>query len=165
MLVAGLLAGLVATAIGLAGVTGIELAGGKTLSCLVWSSCSDDESGDSSRRSGFSILGGYSGTGATTSGDPSKVQPSAPGSDQQAPQEPGGGPAQPGAGGTPSQPGGTPQQPGEPGKGTNPAQPGAGSDGNEAEPAQPSGNAAEEGRSQKSEDRGSADGQEKEDRG
>ena len=165
MLVAGLLAGLVATAIGLAGVTGIELAGGKTLSCLVWSSCSDAESGDSSRRSGLSILGGYSGIGATTSGDPSKVQPPAPGSDQQAPQEPDGGPAQPGAGGTPSQPGGTPQQPGEPGKGTNPAQPGAGSDGNEVESAQPSGNAAEEGRSQKSEDRGSADGQEKEDRG
>src|SRR5215210_4875599 len=49
MLVAGLLAGLVATVIGLAGVTGIELVGGKNLSCLVWSSCSEDEeSGGSS---------------------------------------------------------------------------------------------------------------------
>ena len=166
MLVAGLLAGLVATAIGLAGVTGIELAGGKTLSCMVWSSCSDDdESGGSSRGSGLSILGGYSGTGATPSGDPSKEQPSAPGGDQQAPQGPGGEPAQPGAGGTPSQPGGTPQQPGEPGKGTNPAQPGAGPNGSEAEPAQSSGNAPEEGRSQESEDRGYTNRQEKEDRG
>jgi len=156
MLVAGLLAGLIATAIGLAGVTGIELAGGKTLSCLVWSSCSDDdESGGSSRGSGLSILGGYSGTGATPSGDPSKGQPSAPGNGQQAPQGPDGKPAQPGAGGTPSQPGGAPQQPGEPGKGTNPAQPGAGSEepdaNEEAEPAQSSGKAPEEGRSQEPE--------------
>ncbi len=169
MLVAGLLAGVIATAIGLAGVTGIELAGGKTLSCLVWSSCSDDgESGGSSRGSGLSILGGYSDTGATPSGDPSKEQPSAPGGDQQAPQGPDRGPAQPGAGGTPSQPGGTPQQPGEPGKGTNPAQPGAGSEepnGNEAEPARSSGKAPEEGRSQEPEDRGSGNGQQKEDRG
>jgi hypothetical protein len=169
MLVAGLLAGLVATAIGLAGVTGIELAGGKPLSCLVWSSCSDDESGGSSRgSSGLSILGGYSGTGATPSEDPSKGQPSAPGSGQQAPKGPNGEPAQPGAGGTPSQPGGTLQQPGEPGKGTNPAQPDTGSeepDGSEAEPAQPSGKAPEEGRSQEPGYRGSTNWQEKEDRG
>lgn len=161
MLVAGLLAGLVATAIGLAGVTGIELAGGKPLSCLVWSSCSDDdESGGSSRRSSLSILGGYSGTGAT---------PSAPGSGQQAPKGPNGEPAQPGAGGTPSQPGGTLQQSGEPGKGTNPAQPGTGSEepdaNEEAEPAQPSGKAPEEGRSQEPGYRGSTNWQEKEDRG
>ncbi len=169
MLVAGLLAGLLATVIGLAGVTGIELAGGKSLSCMVWSSCSDDdESGGSSRGSGLSILGGYSGIGTTPSVDPSKEQPSAPGSDQQAPQGPNGEPAQPGAGGTPPQPGGTPQQPGEPGKGTNPAQPGAGSeepDGSEADPAQPSGKAAEEGRSQEPGYRGSTNRQEKEDRG
>jgi hypothetical protein len=165
MLVAGLLAGLLATAIGLAGVTGIELAGGRTLSCMVWSSCSDDDSGESSRRgSGLSILGGYAGTGTTPSGDSPKEQPSAPGSDQQAPQEPNGEPAQPGVGGTPSQSGGTPQQPSEPGKGTNPAQPGAGSDGSEAEPAQPSGKAAEEGRSQESVYRGATNQQEKEDR-
>lgn len=145
-LVAGLLAGLVATVIGLAGVTGIELAGGNTLSCMVWSSCSDDESGNSSRASGLSILGGYSGTGATPSGE----QPSVPGSDQQAPQGPDGESAQPGAGGTP-------QQPGEPGKGTNPAQPGAGSEepaGGKAGPARSSGNSPEEGRSQESGDRG-----------
>src|SRR5919107_4162136 len=120
MLVAGLLAGLLATAIGLAGVTGIELAGGKTLSCMVWSSCSDDdESGGSSRSSGLSILGGYSdsGTRITLPEDPSKEQPSAPGSNQQTPQGPNGEPAQPGAGGTPSEPGGTSQEPGEPGKG------------------------------------------------
>ena len=165
MLVAGLLAGLLATAIGLAGVTGIELAGGRTLSCMVWSSCSDDDSGESSRRgSGLSILGGYAGTGTTPSGDSPEEQPSAPGSDQQAPQEPNGEPAQPGVGGTPSQSGGTPQQPSEPGKGTNPAQPGAGSDGSEAEPAQPSGKAAEEGRSQESVYRGATNQQEKEDR-
>lgn len=168
MIVAGLLAGLVATAIGLVGVTGIELVGGKPLSCLVWSSCSDDdESGGSSRGSSLSIFGGYSGTGTTPSGDPSKGQPSAPGSGQQAPKGPNGEPAQPGAGGTPSQPGGTLQQPGEPGKGTNPAQPGTGSaepDGSEAEPAQPSGKAAEEGRSQEPGYRGSTNWQEKEDR-
>jgi len=163
MLVAGLLAGVIATAIGLAGVTGIELAGGKTLSCLVWSSCSDeDESGGSSRGSGLSIFGGYSGTGAAPSGDPSKGQPSAPGGAQQAPQGPDRGPAQPGAGGTPSQPGGTPQQPSEPGKGTNPAQPGAGSEepdaNEEAEPARSSSKAPEEGRSQGPEDRGFKNG-------
>src|SRR4028118_360423 len=100
MLVAGLLAGLSATAIGLAGVTGIELAGGKTLSCMVWSSCwDDDESGGSSRRSGLSILGGYAGAGTTPSGDFPKEQPSAPGSDQQAPQGPNGEPPPPGASG------------------------------------------------------------------
>ena len=169
MLVAGLLAGLIATAIGLAGVTGIELAGGKPLSCLVWSSCpDDDESGGSSRGSSLSILGGYSGTGTTPSGDPSKEQPSAPGGDQQAPQDPGGEPAQPGAGGTPSQPG-VPQQPGEPGKGTNPAQPGhepvEPAVNEEAEPAQPSEKDPEEGRSQEPEDRGSTNWQVKEDRG
>ena len=167
MLVAGLLAGLLATAIGLAGVTGIELAGGKTLSCMVWSSCSDDdESGGSSRRSGLSILGGYAGAGTTPSGDPPKEQPSAAGSDQQAPQGPNGEPAQPGASGTPSQSEGTPRQPDEPEKGTNPAQPGAGSDGSEVEPAQPSGKAVpEEGRSQESGYRGATNRQEKEDRG
>ena len=163
-LVAGLLAGLLATAIGLAGVTGIEVAGGKNLSCMIWSSCSDGESDGSTRGSGLSILGGYSGTGTTPSGYPSTEQPSAPGSNQQAPQGPNGVSAQPGAGGTPSQPGVTPQQPGEPGKGTNPAQPDAGSGGSEADPAQPSGKAAEERRSPESGDTGSTNRQEKEDR-
>jgi hypothetical protein len=163
MLVAGLLAGLLATAIGLAGVTGIEFAGGKPLSCLVWSSCSDDQSRGSSRGSGLSILGGYSGTGATPYGDPPEEQPSAPGNDQQAPQGPNGEPARPGGGDTPQKPGGTLQQSGESGKGTNPTQPGAGSDGSEAEPALPSGKVAEEGQSAESGNRGSTNWQEKED--
>jgi hypothetical protein len=168
MLVAGLLAGLVATAIGLAGVTSIEIAGGKNLSCMVWSSCPDNnESGSSSGRSGPSILGGYSnaGTGVGSSGNPSGEQPSTPGNNQQAPNQPGGESAQPGAGGTPFQPGGTPQQPGEtpdeaadpaqPGYTPNPAKSGSGS------PTPPSSDKApEEGRRS-----GPASGQEKEDRG
>jgi hypothetical protein len=178
MLVAGLLAGLVATAIGLAGVTGIEIAGGKNLSCMVWSSCPDnDESESSSGRNGLSILGGYSNavTGVGSSGNPSGEQPSTPGNNQQAPNQqapnqqapnqPGGESAQPGAGDTPSQPGGTPQQPGEtpdeaadpaqPGYTPNPAKSGAGS------PTPPSSDKApEEGRRS-----GPASGQEKEDRG
>ena len=170
MLVAGLLSGLLATAIGLAGVTGIELAGGKNLSCLVWSSCpDDDESGGSSGRSGLSILGGYSGTGVTPSSDPSGGQPSAPGSDQQAPQGPEGGePVQPG-GGAPSQPDGDSgeprQQPGQPPRGEDPAQPGSGSSGADKEDEPPSSSTvSEEGRSQEPGDRGSTNRQEKEDR-
>lgn len=177
MLVAGLLAGLLATAIGLVGVTGIELAGGKNLSCLVWSSCTDDdESSGSSSRSGLSILGGYSGAGGTPSDVPSDEQPPAPaGSDQQTPQEPGGGePVQPG-GDTPSQPDGDSgeprQQPGQPPRDEDPAQPGSGSSGadDEAEPEPPSDEAPEEGRSQGPGDGGPNEepenGQEKEDRG
>ena len=165
VLVAGLVAGLLSTAIGLVGVTGSELAGGKTLSCMVWSSCSDDESGGSTGGSGLSILGGYSSpasTGVTPSGNPSGEQPSDPGAGQQAPQGPAGEPAQPGDY-APSQPGGAPVQPGEPPKGTDPAQPGA----DKAKPAQPdssSGNTPGEGRVQGS----SGDGQQtgnKEDRG
>ena len=169
-LVAGLLAGLLAMAIGLAGVTGIELAGGKNLSCLVWSSCPDDDgSGESSSRSSLSILGGYSGTGVTPSGDPSGGQPSAPGNDQQAPEGPGREPVQP-SGGTPSQPDGDSgeprQQPGQPPRGEDPAQPGTGSSGADKEAEPPSsGKAPEEGRSQGSGERGSKSEQEKEDRG
>ena len=148
MLVAGLLAGLVATSIGLAGVTGIELAGGKTLSCMVWSSCSDDNgSGGSSGRSGPSILGGYSGAGGTGV-TPSEEQPSAPVNGQQVPkQQPGGEPAQPGAGVPPAQqPGGTPQQSGEVPKGADPAQSGADGEAEpDASPNAPSGKASEEG--------------------
>jgi hypothetical protein len=159
-LVAGLLAGLVAAAIGLAGVTGIELVGGKTLSCMVWSSCpDDDESGGSSGRSGLSILGGYSGAG--TGVTPSGEQPSAPVNGQQVPkQQPGGEPAQSGAGGTPSQPGGTPQ-PGETPKGAVPPQSGA-DDVSEPSSSDPSsGKASGEGQSQGR----TEDGQEKEDQG
>ncbi len=114
MLLAGLLAGLVATVIGLSGVTGIELAGGNTLSCMVWT-CPEDESdpAKSSGRSGLSIFGGRSATGtgadtqekngvppgAPSSGDPFGEQPSASESDRRIPQQrqPAGQPAQPGA--------------------------------------------------------------------
>ena len=162
-LVAGLLAGLVAAAIGLASVTGIELVGGKTLSCMVWSSCpDDDESGGSSGGSSLSILGGYSGAGTGGTGvTPSGEQPSAPVNGQQVPkQQPGGEPAQPGADGTPSQPGGTPQ-PGEAPKGADPAQSGAGDEAGPASSDPSSSKASEEGRSQGR----SEDGQEKEDQG
>lgn len=116
VLLAGVLAGLVATVIGLVSVTGIEFAGGKTLSCMVWS-C--DESAEATGRSGpsLSILGGSSYT--ETSIDPFEEQQRAPIENQQAPQEP---PAQPGVnGGTPQQPDETPQvkdqvQPGADGK-------------------------------------------------
>ncbi|HZC19235.1 MAG TPA: hypothetical protein VE225_05965, partial [Rubrobacteraceae bacterium] len=147
VLVAGLVARLLSTAIGLVGVTGIELAGGKTLSCMVWSSCSDVESGGSSSGSGLSVLGGYSSpasTGVTPSGNPSGEQPSESGVGEQGPQ----GRA------------GAPMQPGESPKGTDSAQPGA----DKAKPAQPdssSGNTPGEGRVQGS----SGDGQQKEDRG
>ncbi len=124
VLIAGLLAGLAATVIGLSGVTGIELAGGNTLSCLVWS-CPEDEteSANSSGRSGLSIFGGRSATGTgadvqekdgvppgtPSSQDPFEKQPVAPGSDGQTPQQPAGQPEQ--------QPGddyeAAPQRPGE----------------------------------------------------
>jgi hypothetical protein len=107
MLLAGALAGLVAAVIGLSGVTGIELVGGKNLSCLVWSECptADTSSGKPSSGSGPSILGGYSGgvTRSTPSGTPSGEQQITPANNQQAPQQPSGQPAQPGPGGTPKQ--------------------------------------------------------------
>jgi len=149
VLVAGLLAGLVATVIGLSGVTGIELIGGKNLSCLVWSCPDDTDSSGSSRSSGLSIFGGYPGTG--TQGTPSGEQQNTPGSGQQTPQQPAGQPAQPGGG--VDQPGGIPQ-------GENPAQPGAGPETDEAEPATPADQGSEKGRGQ-----GPEDEHEKEDRG
>ncbi|MDQ3926923.1 MAG: hypothetical protein M3272_08075 [Actinomycetota bacterium] len=100
MLLAGVLAGLVATVIGLSTVTGIELAGGNTLSCLVWT-CAEDEtaSAKSSGHSGLSILGGrsLSSTQGTPSVDPSGGQPFAPQNGEQVPQQrqPTGQPAQP----------------------------------------------------------------------
>ena len=131
VLVAGLLAGLVATVIGLSGVTGIELAGGNTLSCLVWT-CPEDEtdSAQSSGRSGLSIFGGRSATGAGTdvqekdgvppgtpsSQDPFEKQPVAPESDGQTPQQkrqPAGQPAQPGSADESADGQEAPQQPGE----------------------------------------------------
>jgi hypothetical protein len=116
---AGALAGLVAMAIGLSGITGIELAGGKNLSCLVWSECPTEgtSSGGSSSGSGLSVFGGYSG--GSTSSSPSGEQPITPGNEQQVPQQPSGQPAQPGDGGVaPQQPGGAPEQD------ANPEQPG-----------------------------------------
>ena len=110
VLLAGLLAGLVAAVIGLGTVTGIELAGGKTLSCLVWSCPDDNGSEGSSGSSGLSILGGRSyGPSADTRDVPSGEQPAAPGNEQQTPRQPNGQPAQPGADGEAEQPGGTPQ--------------------------------------------------------
>jgi hypothetical protein len=143
VLLAGALAGLVAMVSGLIGVTGIELAGGKNLSCLVWSECptTDTTSGESSGGSGLSILGGYTGTGSTPSVNPSgEQQNNTPGnyqSDQQAPRQPSGQPVQSDPGkGTPQQPAGTPQQD------SDPAQPDA--DGG-VEPSPQSGKAPEKG--------------------
>ncbi len=147
VLIAGLLAGLVATVIGLSGVTGIELAGGNTLSCLVWS-CPEDEteSANSSGRSGLSIFGGRSATGTGTdiqgkngappgipsSQDPFEKQPGAPESDAQTPpqRQQAGQPAQPGDGegadyeAAPQRPGESPrvmEDPGQPGYDSEPA--------------------------------------------
>ena len=146
VLLAGLLAGLVATVIGLGTVTGIELAGGKTLSCLVWSCPDDTDSEESSSSSGLSIFGGRSyGSSPDTRSTPSGGQPVAPGNEQQTPGQPNGQPAQPGGGA--GQPGGTPQDPAQPG-----AEPGT------EEPAPPVKG------SEKGQGSGSEDGQEKEDR-
>ena len=142
VLLAGLLAGLVATVVGLGTVTGIELAGGKTLSCLVWSCPDDTDSEESSSSSGLSILGGRSyESSPDTRNAPSGGQPGAPGNEQQTP----GQPAQPGGGAV--QPGGTPQDPAQPG-----VEPGT------EEPA-PSVKGSEKGQGS-----GSEDEQEKEDR-
>jgi hypothetical protein len=112
---AGALAGLVAMVVGLSGITGIELAGGKNLSCLVWRECptEDTSSAGASSGSSLSIFGGYSG--GSTRSTPSGEQPITPGNDQQAPQQPAGQPAQPDdGGGAPQQPGGTPKQDADP---------------------------------------------------
>lgn len=147
VLLAGVLAGLVAVFIGLSAITGIELVSGENLSCMVWSECSEEDadSSGSSRGSGLSILGGYSGSG--TRSTPPVEQKVAPGSDQKvSPQRP----AQPGSGGeTPQQPGGAPKQ------GANPSPP----PGEDVEPSPPPPNKAPE------KEQGSQDGQQKEDRG
>jgi hypothetical protein len=143
VLLAGALAGLVAAVIGLSGVTGIELVGGKNLSCLVWSECptADTSSRKPSSGSGPSILGGYSGgvTRNTPSDTPSGEQQITPGNNQQAPQQPSVQPAQLGpGGGVPQQPGGTPKQGAE-----DQVQPGA--EGSVKPAPQPSGKAREQG--------------------
>ena len=154
VLLAGLLAGLMATVIGLGTVTGIELAGGKTLSCLVWSCPDDSSSEESSSSSGLSIFGGRSyGSSTDTRSVPSGEQPVAPGNEQQVPGRPNEQPAQPGAGSGAGQPDQAPQD-------ADPSQPSAESGtGVEEEPTPPENRGSEKGRGLAPEE-----GKEKEDR-
>ncbi len=141
MLLAGLLAGLMATVIGLGTVTGIELVGGKTLSCLVWSCTDDSTSEESSSSSSLSIFGGRSyGSSTDTRSVPSGEQPVAPGNQQQVPGQSNGQPAQSGASGGAGQPDGSPQDadPSQPG-----TKPGTGID---EEPTPPENRGSEKGR-------------------
>jgi hypothetical protein len=150
VLVAGLLAGLMATVIGLGAVTGIELVGGKTLSCLVWSCPDDSDSEESSSSSGLSIFGGRSyGSSTDTQSAPSGDQPVAPGNQQQVPGQPNGQPAQPGTG----QPSGPPQDADPSQSGTEPGT------GVNEEPTPPENRGSEKGRGLVPEE-----GNEKEDR-
>jgi len=118
VLLADLLAGMVATMIGLGTVTGTELIGGKALSCMVWS-CSEDSSSEESPSSpGLSIFGGRSYWPTTnTPSARSGEQPVGPGNEQQVPRQPNRQPTGAGAGGGAGQPDGTPQV-------ANPSQPG-----------------------------------------
>ena len=154
VLLAGLLAGLMATVVGLGAVTGIELVGGKPLSCLVWSCPDDSDSEESSTSPGLSIFGGRSyGSPTDTRSVPSGEQPVAPGNQQQVPGQPNGQPAQPGAGGGAGQPDVSPQ-------GADPSQPGAEpGTGVEEEPTPPENRGSEKGRGLVPEE-----GKEKEDR-
>ncbi len=174
VLFGGALAGLVATLISLAAVTGVEATVGETLSCLVWRDCQQETASSGKTRDTRTSIGSFfassptPGTQVSPSGDPSGEQRVSPGNRQQAPQQPAGVPAKPGGDTPPPRPDGTPQQPGAaPKQGVeSPAQPGAepGADG-EAEPAltpPPSGEAPEKG--QGPADRDSEIGQEKEDR-
>lgn len=127
ILLTGVLAGLVATFIGLGGITGIELASGKNLSCQLWSECPATTTGaptGSSGGSGLSILGGPSYSNPTST--PGEQQP-AP-QDQQVPQQQR--PAEP-AQPAPNDGAGQPDQQ----QGAEPAQPKA--DPNAEEPAVP----------------------------
>ena len=154
VLLSGVLAGLLATAIGLSGVTGIELAGGKSLSCMVWKACptetasSGGERDGSSGGGGLSILGGrpVSGNQPSMGTDSQNVpqqgapQQDAPAGDGQWQQQPVGQPQQ----GGPAQPvEPAPQDPDQQQQpGGTPAQPGAGqqpADGDVEEPAPSSG--------------------------
>ena len=165
VLLSGVVAGLLATAIGLSSVTGIELAGGKSLSCMVWKACPNEtassggESDGSSGGGGLSILGGQpissnqpsrgaDPRNAPQQGAPHQDAPAGAGQFQQQPavQPQQGGPARPVEpapkdSGQQRQPGGTPQdgtpQDGIPQDGT-PVQPSAGqqpADGGAEEPA------------------------------
>jgi hypothetical protein len=168
VLVGGVLAGLVAAAIGLATVTGVEAVAGETLSCLVWRDCQQESASDDTEGSRTSVgrfFGGSTGTG----GVPSGGQETPPGDGRQAPQQPGGQqPAQPGD--ASQRPGGAPQQSGSPDQGVDPpAQPGAGSGaGDGAEPVPPpppSGGSSGKDQGQGPEGKESDVGQQKEDRG
>lgn len=166
VLFGGILAGLVATLIGLAAVTGVEATAGETLSCLVWRDCQQEAASSGETRGTRTSLGSFfassptPGTQVSPSGDPSGEQQVSPGNGQQTPQQPAGVPAQPGDDARSPRPGGTPQQPdAAPKQGVGP-----GADG-EAEPAptpQPSDEAPEKG--QGPANGKSKIGQEKEDR-
>lgn len=128
ILLTGVLAGLVATFIGLGGITGIELATGKNLSCQLWRECPTATTGaptGSSAGSNLSILGGS--PAATPQVNPPQ---NVPGEQQPAPQDqqvPGQQrPAEP----APNDGAGQPDQ-----QGADPAQPKA--DPNAEEPATP----------------------------
>ena len=116
ILLAGVMAGLVATVVGLGGVTGIELASGKNLSCQFWSECSTTTTtgapAGSSGGQGLSIFGGS--LEPNTPSAPEDQQPVP--ADQQAP--------------------GQQQRPVEPAPDDGAVQPGQRKD---AEPAQPKG--------------------------
>ena len=65
-LVSGILAGLVAAAIGLAGVTGIEVASGSTVSCTVWGNCpGNTASGEETEGSSSSLGRAFGGSSVT----------------------------------------------------------------------------------------------------
>lgn len=132
ILLTGVLTGLVATFIGLGGITGIELATGKNISCQLWRECPTTTTGaptGSSGGSGLSILGG-SPVATPEANPPQNV----PGEQQPVPQDqqvPGqqrpAEPAQP----APNNGAGQPDQQ----QGADPAQPKA--DPNAEEPAAP----------------------------
>ncbi len=175
VLFGGILAGLVATLIGLAAVTGVEATAGETLSCLVWRDCQQEETASSGENRGkrtsigsFFTSSPTPGTQVSPSGDPSGEQQVSPENGQQTPQQPAGVPAQPGDDARSPRPGGAPQQPGAtPKQGVGPPaqqDAGPGADG-EAEPAptpRPSDEAPEKG--QGPANGKSKIGQEKEDR-
>ena len=173
VLLAGALAGLVATFIGLAAVTGVEATAGETLSCLVWGECQEEEnaseSTDGARTSIGRFFGGYYAPG-TGGAPPGEQQQPLPGNGQSPPQQPAGEPAQPGAGGGAGRPNGArPSDEAPNQKESPPAQPGARPDSEtgaepgmngEVELAPPSVPAPEKGQG-----RGPEGEQEKEDRG
>jgi len=132
ILLTGVLAGLVATFIGLGGITGIELASGKNISCQLWRECPTATTGASAGSSGGASLSIFGGSSAATpqanppQNVPGEQQP-AP-QDQQVPQQQRPAePAQPAPDDGVGQPG---QQ-----QGADPAQPNA--DPNAEEPATP----------------------------